>query len=392
MASEQSLLFGVPDERARREPEAAAAPVASRGLSQADVIGIFIAAIALRAIVFAAIAIRHHYDLTDYANQYDGSSYVIMARAMLGDFSQYNDYHGRVFPGYPAMIALVHEVTRAPIPLAAVGIDWIAAATAAACAAMLFRSRAVGWAMVALIAHYLMNSTMALTEAPLLAFTTGGLLVAGICAPIGARSMRSSAGGVLLGVAGLVRPMACFAVLGAIGVAIARQRMGRALWIAAASASVVLGGLLALYLWRGDALAGVRFYATSKVTYDGQLLTWPFRSLITTPLKRPESPARIAYVWGHVAVTLAACGVAIATWFKRSSRPDPRDLLAGPWLLGNTLFALCVGNVWGFECFHRFTIPALPAMFWCLRGVLPRSWWMWGVVVGTSAVIAAMSA
>jgi len=61
------------------------------------------------------------------------------------------------------------------------------------------------------------------------------------------------------------------------------------------------------------------------------------------------------------------------------------------WLLGNTAFVLCIGDKWGFECFPRFTVPAMPAFFWSIRRILPRGVWPWTAIAVVSAAIAIFS-
>ena len=54
---------------------------------------------------FTAVSLRLHLSVNQFAHLYDGNSYLITAQAMLGDRAQFSEYHGRVFPGFPAMIA-----------------------------------------------------------------------------------------------------------------------------------------------------------------------------------------------------------------------------------------------------------------------------------------------
>ena len=361
-------------------------------------------AIALRASICVIVCIHSRLSIDQYARLYDGNSYLITAVAMLGDRSQFNDFHGRVFPGFPALIAIVH---RGGIPLAitAVGIDWFCAATAAVLAGVLFIDRRVGLAMACLFPHYLMNSALALSEAPLLAFTLAGLLLV--------HRQRAVRGGAAIGIAGLIRPMACFALVGSTVAQWVnspetnpRSRSLRVLLVGAFAGMTFLAGLLLVQHWRGDALANARYYASSPNSYDGQLLSWPFHSLLTTPRLRHVPPGRVIYIWAHAVFALVGCGLLVRPFFTpglfarglfvrglfaRRMTLDYRDGLAAPWLWCNTLFALCTGSVWGFECFHRFLIPALPALFWALRKALPRKPIGWIAIAITSMVIAVIT-
>jgi hypothetical protein len=347
-----------------------------------ECVAIALAAVLIRVLFFLSVTLCRHISLPAYANLYDGHSYLVTARAMLGDRNGFDDFQGRVFPGFPAMIALAHEA-RIPLPAAAVGINWIAAGIAAALAAALFDDRRVGWAIAFLIPHYLMNSSLALSEAPLLAFTLTGLYLAA--------RRRTVAGGTLLGAAGLIRPMACFALAGCLFVQIKQGRWRAGLATAGAASLLVCAGLLLLQHWRGDAWAGVRYYVYSPNAYGGHLLTWPFRSLLLVPIERHVSPWRVAYLWAHAIAALAACALLARAFLAGGAKLDWRDALTGLWLWSNTLFALCIGSVWGFECFHRFTIPALPAMFWGLRTILPGRILWWIPVAAVSFLIALLS-
>ncbi len=343
-------------------------------------------ALALRVCVFAAASWRLGLSTEGYANLYDGRSYLITARAIADDRRNFDDYQGRVFPGYPAMIAVLHLV-RIPWHIAALGLDWIAAIAAAAMSAMLFGDRRIGLAMATLIPHYLMNSTLAASEAPMLALTVGGLLAAKSKCASDEKMAGDLAGGVLLGLAGLVRPVACFAVL---GYAASREKTPK--WkiavLPAAAGIVVILALIGIHTWRGDPLANVRTQIESPGAYNGQLFTWPFHSLIVTPFEHAVPWPRIVYIWLHVILTLAGCILGLPLLLGDST---PLDRLAAVWLLANTAFVLCLGNVWGFECFHRFTVPALPALFWIIRQGLPKGIGVWVVIGGASACIAALS-
>ena len=184
---------------------------------------------------------------------------------MLGDAADLTAAHARVFPGYPAIVAVAHVILRTPLAGTALAVDWASAAAAAGLSARLFRDVRVGLAVATLVPHYLMNSTMAMSEAPLLALTVAGLLLA---------DRRPLVGGLVLGSAGLVRPMACFAVAGAVA-----RRPRRAAVVAVAAAAVVVAGGVALHVWRGDALANV--HGQAGYAYHGRLFDWPFRSLVT---------------------------------------------------------------------------------------------------------------
>jgi hypothetical protein len=347
------------------------------------------AAVAFRVAVFACVTLWFGVPLDRYVAKGDTTSYLANARAMLGDAAGMTEYDRRVFPGYPGLIAVAGAI-GIPLPWAALGITWLSAGVAATGAAALFGDRRVGWAMVALLPHYTINSAIGMTEAPLLALCSVGLLLArGGSEDGGSGRGRAALAGMLLGSAGLVRPVACFAVLGAIAADLVQGRRARALVLGAVAAVVVLAGFLALHAWTGDATRGVRVYANDPGAYGGQMFVWPFKSVIFTPLYDPQvSAARVVYIWAHVLLTLGAIALLARRCMRRPSVAP--DALALTWLTGNTAFVLCIGSYWGFHHFPRFIIPAMPALFWAWRGALPDRWYLWAPLFAGVFVTAAI--
>jgi len=349
-----------------------------------ELVAIALVAILLRGVV-AELAV-HHYGMTaaELSNLRDGDSYIRVGLAMTGDETGLKPFDRRVFPGYPALIALLSAVgLRAD--MAALVLNWLCTGLAAALSAVLFRDRRVGWAMAILTPSYLMYSTMAMSEATLLAFTTSGLVVA-------VRG-RTLLGGVLLGYAILIRPVACFAVLGYIVYAVTDGKRTRAVVSGLAALAVVMFAAAGLYLWRGDALEGFRLYASDQRAYGGEPFTWPFESLIMTPLVVKTTVWKMLYIYAHVAFVLGACFLIVTALRERGDTPKPAGgaalaALAGPWLWTNTLFVLCVGAHWGFHEFHRFIVPALPPVFAAYRRWLPANPVYWIPVAAVSAALA----
>jgi hypothetical protein len=108
------------------------------------------------------------------------------------------------------------------------------------------------------------------------------------------------------------------------------------------------------------------------------MFTWPFKSLLVTPSTTPVAAWKVVYVGVHVLAVLAGCFWAFRQW-RRAPTTGERGVaaLAGVWLLGNTLYVLSIGSVWGFHDFPRYIVPALPALFWVCRGLLPRRPTLW---------------
>src|SRR6185503_13683911 len=92
----------------------------------------------LRVLVFLLASAIYHIPIDHFAAKGDGASYLAYAKAILGDASTLTNYDRRVFPGYPALIALVH-LTGLSFSFAALLIDWLSAGIAAALSLQLFQ-------------------------------------------------------------------------------------------------------------------------------------------------------------------------------------------------------------------------------------------------------------
>jgi hypothetical protein len=348
-----------------------------------ELVWVAVFAVALRVAIFFAARWYGHLSTAHYTLRGDTDSYIAWASAMTGEckLSSLSEYDRRVFPGYPAMIALVH-LAGWPLPWAAAGVTWLAAGVAAAAAGKAFSDARVAWAMTCLIPHYNINSTLGMSEAPMLAMVCLGLLASQRHRPILA--------GALFGYAGLIRPVACFGMLGVVFALVVGRRIRPAVVMTVSAGLIVAAGVIALQSWSGDALRGPRVYANHPDAYAGHLLQWPMYAMIHTPYIEKTPPWRIVYTWLHFALVVIG-SVLLGVRLLRDERPLPRDLVAWPWLTSNTLFVMCVGTPWGFRHFPRFSLPAQPALFWALREWLPRRpWWyliiaaalFWPAVVG----------
>lgn len=344
-----------------------------------ELVGMACCAILLRAMLFMVASYVHGWSVEDFISLRDGSSYVHLAQAFRGDPGVLSLFDRRVFPGYPALIAAV-SLLGVSVPIAALALCWCATGVTAVLTTILYDDRRVGWAIVMLTPSYLMYTTTVMSEGVLLAFTVGGLALL--------YRSRAVAGGGLLGYAGLIRPMACFAVLGA---ALERARRDRrsAVTVCITSAAVVGIGLLLMRLWSGDVLQNVRIYANDNKAYAGQLFGLPFESLIMTPIRYHVPLWKVAYIWAYVLLTLAGCVIVIRRILSSADAKEKQlAWLSAPWLIGNTAFVICVGHIWGFHEFHRFIVPALPPLLWVFREYYPRREAVWIPIGGLSFVMA----
>ena len=362
-----------------------------------DLVIIAILAIALRAALVAAMCLYTGWSLTDVANLHDGPSYLRVAAGMLDRTAMVAHLDRRVFIGYPALIAAA-GLARVPLPIAALVISWLASAIVATTAARLFAERRIGWALVFFPPSFLIFSSLVMSEASMLALIGVGLYWI-------IRRQWYAAGAIALGFAGLIRPVACFAVAGVLAVLVHRwlrersevrrihkvrpffattmgsEQRRAAILVTLVSGGVVAAGFWALHAWRGDALEGVKIYASSQDTFAGQVLSWPFASLIMTPFNTAVPLWKVGYVWSYVLFVLVGC--LLAARRLRSSRLSEAfdlSLLAAVWLFSNTVFVLCTGSVWGFRYFDRHILAAVPALLWAYTDVYPKRWPLWLVL------------
>jgi len=363
----------------RSSPVAAPGSVADEGKIPArEILGMAGLAVFLRIALLLVSLQRYGYTVLDVASLRDGRSYLAFARALLGDFQGLTEYDRRVLPGYPALIGGVH-LLGVPLEVAAIGTNWICVGLVVWASVLLFRDRRIGWAMATLTPTYVGYSTMGLSEPSMMVFSLFGLILA--------RRGRAGAGGLLLGLAGMIRPVACFPALGFVTAAARKLEWRRILLLGlAAGASMLL--VMQLAEMRGLSVQeGLRIYRNHPAAYDGRPFGWPFESLIMTPLTRRHVPVwRIVYAWAHAAAALAGCALLIREWWKGSSSEPSRSLtlLCLPWLVGNTLFVLCLDHIFGFQELHRFVIPALPPLFWAFRRYLPERRWIWMGIAAAS--------
>jgi hypothetical protein len=270
--------------------------VSSPTPQRTELLAIAIFAIVLRLGVFITGMFAAPMTLADYTSKGDTTSYIAVAAAMTGERSlqSLDDYDRRVFPGYPAMIAVVH-LARVPLPIAALCVTWISAGVAAAAAARVFADARVGWAMTCLIPHYLINSSLGMSEAPLLGVVCLALVLS--------QGNRIFFAGVLLGFAALIRPMALFPLIGIIFLLLRERRWARMILLCVGFAATSVAGFWAMQMWTGDALHGIHVYANHPGAYAGHMVVWPLQALLAA---RDQTIPRILYIWLHVIITLFA--------------------------------------------------------------------------------------
>jgi len=348
-------------------------------VSPRELLAIALLAVGLRVVLFAVASAIKHTTFTDFAGTADGYQYLAYARAWLGPDAEFaaHPHFGRFFPGYPLMIAGLHFL-GVPFAAAALLPSWLAAGAVAVLCALYFGDRRIGWAMAALTPSYVFSGSLICTEVMCLLFSMVGLALARRERPLGA--------GVAFGLGGLFRPVAVFALLGLVAADLRERRVRRPVLTTAVSGLVVAAGMATVW-WRfGDPLMSLRHYQ-DQAAYGDQILTWPFRALITVPLTSPVPAWKLAFVGAHLAAVLGGCVLALREWRQAADGPDRRlATIAGVWLLANTLYVVSIGGFWGFHDFPRFLVPALPPLFYAYRHLLPRRSLIW-LALGAVSII-----
>lgn len=346
--------------------------------SSRDLAWIAATALLARAALFAVVSWRTGATPLDYAESGDSAQYLLAARAWLhgSDLLAAFPAARRLFPGVPMLTAALLGAGLPPV-WAALLPSWLAAAATAALAAWWARDARVGWATAFLPPIYLYASSVISTETLALFFSLLGIVLA-------ARG-HNLLGGMSLGWAMLCRPFALFAALGLLAGKLVERHRRDGLMVVAGIATVGAAGLLAVQLWCGDAFMSVR-------TYDrlhGGIVAWPFEYLVGVPFRDAVPLWKVPYVWAHALVALVAVALALRA-ARREVRPEERAqaVIVAVWLTGLVAFSVCIASKWAFHEFPRFMVPALPALFFALRGYLPRSPKIWGPIGAASLLLA----
>jgi hypothetical protein len=342
------------------------------------------AAVIVHLAVFLTVISHFHISLDAYTDKGDGASYKHVAERIIGDHGQIDEYDSRVFPGYPLLIVLVHSLTRLSIPASALAVTFVAAGLAATLSAFYFKNLPIGLTVAFLLPHTWINFSIAMSEGPMLAAVMLGAV---------ASRKNVAGGGLLFAFAMFIRPAAAIVVIASFVELLVRRGMWAAILMLATA-----GVAFAVWDYTVAPITGGLFhhaavYANSPRAYNGQILTWPFHSIITMTLHGHVSPWRWIYIMTHVVLCLTGC-VRLAVKTHLVIKNPSTNLFTFTWLALNTLFVLCLGlgpGAWGFNHFPRFTIPALPALAFAWKEFLPRRPWVY-IALGAGFFVMAIFA
>ena len=373
-----------------------------------ELFAIFLAAVAIRCVAFTVMGLKAH-NLAGFAYLSDGSAYIDNAKRINGD-GMPSPYDQRVFVGLPWLIAMTHKLGMPYLPAAA-GIGLIVPGLMCVLAARVLHDRRIGWAMAVLPPHWILDTAAVMNESLMLTLCLAAMLalrwaMAGdeglrrgdACVarhgtiadanphpqpndPRGGRRRRrpykSTAFAPVLAAfafaaAGIVRPMACFTVVGAIAMLLQAKRPRKAVMLAIDT--LVLLALLFL-AFKGaywNPLDNARAYDTQALAYNGQVFTYPFGSFVDAVHTRGPLNKSVIYKTATMLVAVAVLAIAFVKW-KHHRRP--LDAWAVTWWGTNLAFAACIGSHWGVDIAQRSLMWAAPAAYWTLRDYLPTRWY-----------------
>jgi hypothetical protein len=120
-------------------------------------------------------------------------------------------------------------------------------------------------------------------------------------------------------------------------------------------------------------MENVRVYQTHPAAYgEGGMFTYPFGSAVRDISERGVLHHAVLYKLAYLTGAIAISGCAVWRYVRTRS---PLDAMAATWLATNTLFALCIGSVWGMRIAQRSTAWAIPAALFVLAWTLPVRWY-----------------
>ena len=332
--------------------------------------------------ITALLLHRSHHLVLDYG---DNEAYLSVAKAIMDwDFHQVGIQH---FMGYPYFIAVVSLLFHVPTLFALWLIAAVSALVSVWLAARLFGTVAAGYFALTNFA-WLQCSFLGGSEPLALAFGLGALLAF--------RRDRVFLTALLGSLSVTVRPLMIFVLVGIGLVLLYRRKFGS--FFVALGTGVAIGTLYMLPLARyfGDPLLTVHTYTTHDyggggiVGPHGHLFGWPFHGIVAGTLAYPAPWSNLLLSFFWIGLVLAGVYMMFSSSFREYAKAYPNEVI----FCGLYLLALFSYDylIWARSHFMRFSIPALPFVFFALLRFLPkdrRLFWCLSIV---SAVLATLSA
>jgi hypothetical protein len=318
-------------------------------------------------------------------NYGDNGAYLGVANAIRSwDFHQVGIQH---FMGYPYFIAVVSLLLHVPTLLAL----WLVAASSALISVWL-TARSFG----TVAAGYFALTNFAWLQLSFLGGSEPLALALGLGAFLAFRRNRVFLAALLASLSVTVRPLMIFVLVGIGLVLLSRKKFG--FFFLALGTSLAVGTLYVLPLARyfGDPLLTVHSYTTRDyggggvAGPHGHLFGWPFHGIVAGTMAYPAPWTNLLLSFFWIGLVLAGVGMMFSRRFREYARTYPSEaIFCGLYLLATFSYDYLI---WARGTFIRFSIPALPFVFYALLRFLPkdrRILWCLSVV---SAVLATLSA
>jgi|SRR5580658_1120826 hypothetical protein len=336
------------------------------------------------AIMWITVLVLHrsHNLIVGYG---DNDAYLAVANAILHwDFRKIGIQH---FMGYPYFIALVSLLFRVPTLFALWLVAFSSSLLSVWLAARLFGTVAAGYFALTNFA-WLQLSFLGGSEPLAVALGLGALLAF--------RRNRVFLAALLASLSVTVRPLMIFVLVGIGLVLLCRKKFGA--FFIALGMGLAIGTLYMLPLVRyfGDPLLTVHSYTARDyggggvAGPHGHLFGWPFHGIVAGTLAYPAPWSNLLLSFFWIGLVLAGVGMMFSSSFRKYAKTYPNEVIfCGLYLLAVFCYDYLI---WARGTFIRFSIPALPFVFYALSRFLPkdrRILWCLSVV---SAVLATLSA
>lgn len=193
-----------------------------------------------------------------------------------------------------------------------------------------------------------------------------------------------------------VRPLMIFILVGIGLVLLYRKKFGA--FFVALGTGLTIGLLYALplALYFGDPLLTVHSYTTrdfgggGMAGPHGHLFGWPFHGIVAGTLAYPAPWTNLLLSFFWIGLALAGVAMMFSRRFKEYARSRPNEaIFCGLYLLAVFCYDYLI---WARGNFIRFSIPALPFVFFALLPLLPkdrRIFWGLSIVSGALAAVSA---
>ncbi len=315
----------------------------------------------------------------------DNDAYLEVANAILHwNFQHVGIQH---FMGYPYFIAAVSLLFHVPTLFAL----WLIAASSSVMSVWL-----AGQLFGTVVAAYFALSNFAWLQLSFLGGSEPLAVALGLGALLAFRRNRVFLAALLASFSVTVRPLMVFVLVG-IGLVLLYRKQFGAFFIALAT-GLAIGTLYVLPLARyfGDPLLTVHSYTTrdygggGMAGPHGHLFGWPFHGIVAGTLAYPAPWSNLLLSFFWIGLVLAGVVMMFSRRFREYAKTYPSEaIFCGLYLLAVFCYDYLI---WARGNFIRFSIPALPFVFFALLRILPkdrRIFWCLSIV---SAVLATVSA